>query len=215
MKIVDPNNWPRKTSYKTFIDYSDPSFSITTRLDVTRLWNRCKDEGMSFFTDFLYIVMRQLNDIEEFRTRLLGDQIVVYDVVHPGFVVIKEDESITSARVEMVDDYPEFYNKIRDAIDYTKAHTSIANMNEGFGNDVVFISCLPWMDFTSITNPYDHSNKESCSIPRITWGKVMEDSEHKTMAFDVSAHHSLVDGYQVYKLVKKIQDSLDSLDLFI
>ncbi|MBO5669723.1 MAG: hypothetical protein J6R75_05100, partial [Candidatus Methanomethylophilaceae archaeon] len=130
MKIVDPNTWPRQTSYNTFIDYSDPSFSITTRLDVTRLWNRSKGEGTSFFTDFLYIVMRHLNDIEEFRTRLLNDQIVVYDVVHPGFVVIKEDESITSARIEMVDDYPEFYNRIRDTIEYTKTHESVPNMNK-------------------------------------------------------------------------------------
>ena len=214
MRIVDRNNWNRNTAYNTFIDYSNPTFSVTTRLDVTQLYNRCKNDGTSFFTDFLYIVMRCLNNIEEMRMRIKDDEVIIYDAVDPGFVVIKDDKSITTGRIDMTDDYPEFYNRVRNEIEYIRTHDSIERMNMCQTSDVIYISCLPWMDFTSINHPYDYSNIESCSIPRITWGKAIEESGHRTMAFDVAAHHALLDGYHICKLVKCIQNALNDPTFF-
>lgn len=213
MKIIDPETWTRRTSFNSFIDYTDPTFSVTVRIDVTKLWHRCKREGTSFFIDFLFEVMQAVNSIDEFKTRILGDEIVIHDVVHPGFVVIREDESITTARIEMTDDYPEFYNRVRQAIDNAKTQDSKKCINLGYGNEYIYLSCLPWLDFTSISNPYDFENKEATSIPRIVWGKVVEEQDSRfTLAFDVSAHHALMDGYQVYRLIRTIQNSVDELD---
>ena len=214
MKIVDKGQWNRKTAYNTFVDYSDPTFSVTTRLDVTQLFNRCKKEGTSFFTDFLYIVMRCLNGIDEMRMRIKDGDVVIYDAVDPGFVVIKDDDSITTGRVRMTDDYPEFYNRIRNEIEYLKTHESKERMNMCQTSDVVYISCLPWMDFTSINHPYHHPDRESCSIPRITWGMAVGDSKRRTMAFDVSGHHALMDGFHICRLVRCIQKALDDPTFF-
>lgn len=214
MKVIDSDTWNRKTSYNTFIDQFNPTFSITTRLDVTQLYNRCKREGTSFFTDLLYIVMKCLNNVDEMRLRLKGDDIVLYDTIDPGFIVMKDDESITSCRVGMCDYYPEFYNKVRNAIEDTKTQTSVEKMNKDQSNDVFYISCLPWMDFTSVNHPYDYFDRESCSIPRITWGKAVEKDGVRTLAFDISAHHALVDGYQISKGVGYIQDALNDPTFF-
>ena len=70
---------------------------------------------------------------------------------------------------------------------------------------------MPWIEFNSVTNPYDFNDKEQSSIPRITWGKYYYDNENIKMNFDVSAHHALVDGIHIAKLVSKIQDELNCL----
>ena len=215
MKIVDKEQWNRKIAYNTFIGYSDPTFSITTRLDVTQLYNRCKNEGASFFTDFLYVVMRCLNGIDEFKTRIKGDDVILYDSIDPSFIIMKEDDSITDGRIKMTDDYPEFYNRVRNEIETVKEEDSNKDkMNESQTSDVIYISCLPWMDFTSIAHPYDHPDKESSSIPRVTWGMAVENGERRTMAFDISAHHSLMDGYHITKAVRCIQKALDNPTYF-
>ena len=53
MRTIDPDTWSRRASYNTFVNNTNPTFSITTRVDVTRLYNRCKKEKTSFFIDFL------------------------------------------------------------------------------------------------------------------------------------------------------------------
>ena len=214
MRIIDKEQWKRKAMYNRFVNHSDPTFSVTTRLDVTRFFSRCKNIETSFFTDFLYIVMRCLNDIDEMKTRIVDGDVVIYELVDPGFIVFKDDESIAPGRIPMTEDYPEFYNRIRNEIEYVKTHESVERMNMNQRNDIVYISCLPWMDFTSLRHPYNHCDKESVSIPRITWGKVVGDSEYRTMAFDVSAHHGLMDGYHVCKLIMNIQDALDDPGFF-
>ena len=214
MRTIDPDTWSRRASYNTFVNNTNPTFSITTRVDVTRLYNRCKKEKTSFFIDFLYIATRCLNEIEEMRTRIKGEDVVVYDAIDPGFVVIKEDESIINGRVKMTDDYYEFYNSVRDTIEYLKANESEDRMNKNQTTDIFYTSCLPWMDFTSVTHPYNYPDRESCSIPRITWGMATEESDRWTMALDIAAHHALIDGYQICKGVMGIQEALNDLRFF-
>ena len=163
MRTIDPDTWSRRASYNTFVNNTNPTFSITTRVDVTRLYNRCKKEKTSFFIDFLYIATRCLNEIEEMRTRIKGEDVVVYDAIDPGFVVIKEDESIINGRVKMTDDYYGFYNSVRDTIEYLKANESEDRMNKNQTNDIFYTSCLPWMDFTSVTHPYNYPDASPVS----------------------------------------------------
>jgi chloramphenicol O-acetyltransferase type A len=214
MRIVDKQLWNRRTSYNTFLNYSDPTFSVTTRLDVTNLFNRCKREGTSFFTDFLFIVMRCINGIDEMRMRIVKEDVIIYDTVDPSFMVIRDDESIVSGSISMTYDYPMFYNRIRDEIEYLRTYDQNEVSNTSRRKDVITTACLPWVDFTSNHRLQDPLDKETNSIPHICWGKIVGSSERRTMAFCISAHHSLMDGYHVSRLVKEIQDALDDPAFF-
>jgi len=54
MKKIDVENWSRRDTYNNFIRYSDPIFSISTRIDVTEIFLESKKNKKSFFIDFLY-----------------------------------------------------------------------------------------------------------------------------------------------------------------
>lgn len=211
-RIIDPDTWYRRGAYRMFIGCSAPSVSITTRVDVTNLYDHCERNGVSFFICFLYNITRSFNTVDEARTRIVGDRIVQYDSIDPAFVVLREDGSITNARIEMTDDFAEFYTKVREAIAKAKRYES-EFLPRFTNNNVYYFSNTPWMDFTAISHPYNYDDKDSTSVPRATWGKIVEKDGRRTVALNVSFNHALIDGHHIHMAISTLQDALDDLHL--
>lgn len=211
---IDLDDWYRCQTYRSFAHYTNPTVSMTSRIDVTDLYRRCKNVGSSFFTDLLYVVSVNINDIEEMRLRIKDDDVILYDSIDPGIVVMKDDNSITNSRIEMTHDYEEFRDRVTKGIEAAKRCVSKENMNRNQASNIFFNSSMHWVDFTSINHPLNFADKESCSIPRITWGKITEQSGRLTVAFDVCVHHALIDGYHIGKCIMGIQKDLNDLHLF-
>ncbi len=80
------------------------------------------------------------------------------------------------------------------------------NANAGARDDVVYLSCLPWLDFTSINNAIPDA--DDC-IPRISWGKFVEDERGRwSMAVAVEVHHALIDGEHIAAFLSAAQGRL-------
>lgn len=82
------------------------------------------------------------------------------------------------------------------------------NANEGASDDLAFLSCMPRLDYTSINNAV--SGPEDC-IPRVTWGKIVQDAGKWRMAMTLEVHHALVDGAQVGAYFAATQAALDQV----
>lgn len=215
LKKIDINNWKRKLPYENFIKYTNPVFSLSTRLDVSGLCERCKRLKTSFFVDFLFIVMKCLNSIEEFRLRIVDGEVVIYDKIHPSYIVLNNNNVIVSCRTQMCDTYSVFYKNARADIAAAKrGEEQHKGFNSASENDCFYISSMRWVDFTSVLNPYDLNDIDSSSIPRITWGKFVDENGRKKMLMDISAHHALIDGEPVCRGFIKIQNVLENLENF-
>lgn len=209
---IQIENWARRQAYETFIRYSVPVFSLSTRLDVTKLYHKCKEANTSFFAEMLYIVSYVLNAIEEFRFRLSDGEVVVYDRVDPSYIVMTDNGAISPCRTEFVAN--------RDAF-IAREQRDIANKRrEGCGtevfnlpgiNDCFYVSCMPWTDITSVSNPYDYADIDSCSIPRVTWGRYVNENGNMKMTMDIAAHHALLDGEPVCRAFNRMQQILDEI----
>ena len=214
MKIIDVERWKRKIPYQNFIKYTNPVFSLSTRLDVTKLYDSCKKRGRSFFTDFTFIVTTCLNSVEEFRIRIKGGEVVLYDRINPSYIVMSEDGVIVACRTDIVDDYEQFYANARADAERARKGKQVKEFNDG-SNDLYYISCMPWTDITSVSNPYDLKDVEGSSIPRLTWGRYTEENGLKKMTMDIAAHHALIDGEPVCRAFNKIQDALNDPEKFL
>lgn len=212
MKIIDVSTWNRRTSYENFIKYTNPIFSISSRLDVTELVKYCKENKKTFFPSFLYIVTEAVNAVEEMRTRIVDGKIVNYDTVNPSYIIIHEDEELTTCMSEANSDFEKFYSKVRKQIDDVKTnHTHGFNSKQSY--DCIYISCLPWLDIMSVSNPYNLADASVSSIPRITWGKYTENAAGRLeMGVDIAAHHALIDGRQVVRVFEKMIDMLNDIN---
>lgn len=210
MKIIILDEWPRRMQYENFINYTNPIFSVGTTIDVTNLVQYCEKNDMSFFSAFLYVVTRSINSVEEMRIRVVKDELVLFDKVHPGYVVLCENGELRTCLTEADDDYKTFYDKTRADITRTREQSK-ASYNEGITNDVYYISCLPWIKINSVINPYNFADKEQTSIPRIMWGKYYKNGDRYEIGFDIAVHHALADGVHIGKVIECMEELLSTL----
>jgi chloramphenicol O-acetyltransferase type A len=216
MKEIDVGKWNRKAHYECFSAYSDPIFSMSVRLDVTKLVEYTKKTDTSYFVNFLFIASKCLNEIEGFRLRITEDnRVVEYDVCRPSYIVMNKENVIVTCRSEMYQEYAKFYQATKADVERAKEETDRKTFNVKDEYDVFYTTCLPWVDLTSLKNPYDLKNPAQSSIPRLAWGKFVEKDGKYEMMMDIAAHHALLDGYPMAQAFVNIQKALDNVEEFL
>jgi chloramphenicol O-acetyltransferase type A len=202
---VDSPHWPRWGHYKFFRDYEHPHFSITAMVDVSRTYHVTKQHGLSFFTACLYQVVHVANRIPAFRQRIIEGEVREYERVHPGFTVLPEGELYSNCHVEYDPDPVNFFRNVEEGIAQVKAHPG---MGGGCGrHDLLYISCLPWITFTGMTNPYKHPASDT--VPRLTWGRFTEKDGRREMPVSIEMHHALADGIHAGQFFNGLQDGFN------
>lgn len=215
MKIIDKSSWKRRTTYENFIKYTNPIFSISTRLDVTELVSYCKKTGHGFFATLLYFVTCCANEIEELRTRIQGDDVVLFDKVDASYIVLLGNEELATCVTKAEDDFERFYQAVKRDVS-NAVEKGQPEFNATFIFDCLYVSCLPWVDITSVSNPYHLDDPCASSIPRITWGKYTENAAGRfELGMDVAAHHALIDGRQVAMFYETLAAALGEPEKFI
>ena len=77
--------------------------------------------------------------------------------------------------------------------------------NNGERDDLAYLSCMPWLDYTAINNALP--GPDDC-IPRVSWGKIVAKDGRWDMAMTLEVHHALVDGAQVGAFFDAVQAAL-------
>ncbi|RCX13889.1 chloramphenicol O-acetyltransferase type A [Anaerobacterium chartisolvens] len=211
MKYVDMEKSPRRNTYNLFRQMDYPHCSLCANVDVTRLYEYSKRCNLSFFKAMLYIAAKTANDIKEFRFRIQGEKVVEYEVVHPSYVLLTKEDAFNFCTVEFENNFMQFY---KDAV--LKAEELQGNIDWGDEpdrDDLLYITCIPWVSFMSILHPVNMNPVDS--IPRIAWGKYFDEGESKKMPLGVQAHHSLVDGLHIGKYYNAIQQYLDNPEMYL
>ena len=79
MKKIDIKTTGRAHIYEWFSGFSNTTYSINKKLDVTKLVNASKNKHESFFIYFMYNVIKAINSVPEMRIRLEDSGVVIYD----------------------------------------------------------------------------------------------------------------------------------------
>ena len=75
------------------------------------------------------------------------------------------------------------------------------------GLDCIHCSAIPWVNFTS--NKEANSGKPD-SVPKLSFGKVVEEDGKRKMNISIAVSHALVDGYHVGLFAEAFQKELNS-----
>jgi len=195
-KIIDLDKWERKEHYLHFSRFYDPSFEITTNIDCTKAYQKAKDEKFSFFLYYLHCSLRAVNMVKEFRLRIEEENIICFDKIHAGPTIARDNGTFGFSHLPYFDDFNEFKNNAIEIIDEVKKARNLEPSSNQL--DVVYYSSLPWISFTSISHPrFSYEIKDS--IPKISFGKLIEKGSKKLMPISVSANHALMDGFHIAK----------------
>ncbi len=204
--FVDLETWPRAAQFHFFRTYEKPHYAVTSRLDVSRLMAR-KLDGISPYRSCLYAIGAGLHAVPELCMRFRGDIVVQHDMVTLSMTVPTDAGSFGYAYVPFKADFAEFEAQAMTLIDKVAAGGAL-QANSGERDDLAYLSCMPWLDYTSISNALP--GPDDC-IPRVTWGKFVERDGRWDMAMTLEVHHALVDGAQVGAYFAAVQAALDQI----
>lgn len=203
---INLSKWHRAGSYKLFRGFKAPHFSVTFRLDVSRVV-AAKSQGLSPFRACLYSIAKGFHEIADLRTRFVPDgRVVQYDRLTLSHTIGMADGSFGYCYVEYDPDWEAFDAASKSEIEEVRGG-SVRKANLGTRADMIYLSCLPWLDFTSMTNAMP--GPDDC-IPRLSWGRFVTGPDGRTTcAFCAEIHHATADGAHVGAAAKVIQDTLD------
>ncbi|MEM9786554.1 MAG: CatA-like O-acetyltransferase [Pseudomonadota bacterium] len=204
--IVDLQTWPRAAQFHFFRTYQKPHYAVTSRLDVSHIIAR-KADGLSPYRACLFAIGSGLHAVPELCMRFRGDQVVRHDMVTLSMTVPTHSGTFGYAYVPFLPDFSAFDAQAKALIDQVAAGDVLA-ANSGERDDLAYLSCMPWLDYTSINNALP--GPDDC-IPRVSWGKFVDQDGPWDMAMTLEVHHALVDGAQVGDYFHAVQTALGSV----
>lgn len=204
--LVAIDQWNRKDHYNFFSKFDEPFFGITVNVDCTMAYKKAKESKTSFFLYYLYRALKAANQVENFRYRIIDDKVYLFDVINASPTINRPDNTFGFSFLNYNEDENSFRSNALEVIKKVQESKSLFPEGEDKIN-VIHFSALPWLNFTSMSHARNYKYPDSC--PKISFGKVTEINNTKTMAISIHAHHGLVDGYHVGLFVEKFQALLN------
>ena len=195
-KYIDMDKYPRLDHFRHFLTMQQPCVSVTVQVDITDWLSGLKASGCPFFLSFQYAVVKAANRIPEFRQRIVDDKIVEYDYCNPSYIVSLPDDTYRYCNVHLEEE-------------------------EGDVLGLLFISCVPWLNYTEAMMPYPGGR---FSNPSFCWGGyktekylALEEGQvtekvKTTIPVSVFFNHALIDGIHVSRFFDNLSDELNNFD---
>ena len=205
MTVIDVDNWNRRDHFRFFREFAEPFFGLTLRVDCGVAHARAKQRGESFFLRYLHHILGAVNDVECFRYRIRGDQVVLLDTIHASATINREDGTFDFSYIPFAAEFGEFAVGAQREIDRIRTSTGL---NPGVAeDDVIHFSAVPWLDFTGLSHARQYRYPDSC--PKISVGKMTERGGELGMPLSLHAHHALMDGRDVAEFADRLRERMN------
>jgi chloramphenicol O-acetyltransferase type A len=204
--LLDLSRWPRRQAFDHYRRFEQPFFGVCTRLDVARLEARVQERRQGSLTLACYFIALQLaNQIEPFRYRVAGDQVLVHDALDASTTVLRDDGSLGFATLERQGDFAAFAAAAAPRIQAVRSGQVPFAPDDG-ERALIYFTTLPWVHFSSFSHARPSGSADS--IPRLAFGRIDSDGPRRWMPLAIDAHHALMDGAQVGSFVQRFEAAL-------
>ena len=206
MRKVDLAAWPRREMFEFFSPISNPFYSVTFRLDVTKLRAYTRARGLSFYHSLIWLSTRAMERVEAFSYAIVDGEVVQLESRRPSFTHLKPgSEQFQIVTLPCRDSLEEFCAAAKEKAEKQDFFIDFA----GEGIDMIFFSCLPWLDVTALTN--ERNLDVDDAVPRLAWGKFTEENGRWTLGYSVEVNHRLIDGVHIGLFAKELEKLMEEL----
>lgn len=204
----------RRDRFELFDQMASPAFNLCFTMDLPDFRPWCKEHGLAPFHVLLFAVLHSVLKVENFRYRLFEGEVIRIDRLTPSFTVCNQNSDLNFAQFDWSDDLRAFVAAglaaRAEADSMTMLNNKYQTMTPRQCKDQVFITCIPWLEFTSLQHPL--ASAGSSDIPSLAWGKFGDGPNGRLrLPFSVQAHHGFVDGYHIHLLAEQIAAELANL----
>lgn len=200
-KELNITEWNRADHFNFFSQFDEPFFGVTVKVNCSKAYEFAKKSGNSFFLVYLHRTLKAANKITPFKYRIEEGKVFEYDYVHSSPTIGRKNGTFGFSYIE----YRDAFNDFKDAanIEIDRVEQSKGLVMPTCGINVIHCSSMPWLDFTSVSHARHFKFEDSC--PKISFGKMTGENEHRTMPVSIHVHHALMDGYEVGLFVEELQ----------
>ena len=207
---IDPTTWPRKQVFDFFSGVSNPFYMVTFRLDVTKLKDYTKQRDISFYYALVYLCTKCVNKVEAFHYAIRDGEVFYLEERNPSFTDMKKDSELF--HIVTMDCEGSLDEFCREARERSMAQDCFIQA-EKETDELIYFSCLPWLDMTAMTNERDLNapTAKDVAIPTIAWGKYVETDGKFELGMSIEVNHRLIDGYHIGQFAQELEKSIDML----
>lgn len=201
-RVVD--DYYRQEHFDFFRTYEMPFYSMTFDLDITAVKKFSSERGYSVYLTLCYLFARGMNRIEDFRYRVLNDEIVLYDQLEIAATLPAPDGAFSFAHFENDPDLESFLRRANTVAQRAQEQATLKATAEG--NTILF-TAIPGVRFTGLTHatPADRSDGRA----RVAFGQFFEDSGRLMVPVGLGVNHIFIDGVALGRLVEEVQAEFD------
>lgn len=200
--LVDLSRWGRASHAGFFQRFTDPHFNVVAEVELGPMLQAAAAAGSSAFLAMLYATSRAANELHALRLRLREGVVVLHPVVHPSFTLRVDEEHFNYCGVDYDVDYGIFEQAARGAMAQKRGDRAL-RAEAGERDDLLFVSSLPWLRFTSIQHAAMDPRRDS--FPRITWGRFTPAGAGAVAPLSLQGHHALMDGIHAAMFFRRVE----------
>lgn len=211
---IDLQKWERGQIFYYFAKMAPTGYSLTVKLDVTKMKDALDCAGMKFYPAYLWLITRTLNRQKEFRMAEKDGQLGYYDSLTPLYAIFHEDDKTFSLMwTRYDDDLRTFYNTyIDDQKRYGRNHGVLAQPGMLPPPNAYTVSCVPWISFDHFS-VHSYENKPYY-FPSVEAGKFVSEGGKLLMPLSITCHHATTDGYHVRMFLEELQAEADRFEIY-
>lgn len=194
-----------------FINFQSSRYSISARVNVENTYTFCKQNNYSFFITVLGCLIKASNSIVQFKRRIINNEVIEFSSMDATCPIMKkEDDIYKEMRVKPNDQFENFKNwhdyvkKEQNDILSLKKESFTIPMDKRDEENIINFSCVPWLDFDSVTTCIENGRQIQ---PLITWGKFNKEYE---MTISLTVNHIFINGYELAEFYKIAQYYLNN-----
>ncbi|MBB1303133.1 MULTISPECIES: CatA-like O-acetyltransferase [unclassified Pseudoalteromonas] len=209
MTPIDLATWPREQHFSLFKEFTQPYFNVCVQLDMGALYQHCKSQQCSFFHAYIYATLQASNAYQPMLLRIIDGVPWQLAAQRASVVELADDDTFRFSYFSQqatLNDFQIHANRVSLAAKQQPLFSTAFAQTEG-QTDLIHISVLPWLNFTSFSHAHTQGNH--FGIPKLVFGQF--DAQKGTMPISIDVHHALMDGLHVAKFIEQLQQSIDAL----
>ena len=174
-----------------FLDFHSTRYSMTAKINIGQVYDFSKKNKIPFFNLTSACILTAINEIPEFKKRIINKVVVEFENVSAVTPILQEDKSIREIELPPLK-YFKTFKEWNDFIQYKKKNIEkeqfTCGANKRDEEPIVNFSCIPWIHFDSMTN-VTYSPLQI--YPVIAWGKL----EDNKVPISLTVSHIFFFGY--------------------
>ena len=185
-----------------FQDFLTTQYSMTKRVNAQKTYEYSKENNLSFFNMTSAGILEAINEIPEFKRRIIDGKVYEYEKINAITPLIQEDHSVRVLEILPVSEHESIVNYNQYLEDKKNDIENEQFLVDPSLSDIVPIcsfSCIPWINFDSMTNIISSAKQ---TMPVITWGKLVNGK----IPISVAASQLFINQYHfilLYKIIEK------------